>query len=181
MPQVKKKKIDQRWTLFLDRDGVLNRRIIGGYVTNTSKFEWLPGVLQALHYLTDRFGKTVVVTNQQGVGKGLMTKKDLDSIHSMMKQKASFAHANIDGIYACTGLAEDNPKCRKPNPGMAKKARKDFPKIDFEKSVMVGDSQSDIDFGLNLGMVTVFIGPKKNKSADKTFPNLWEFAQWLGA
>jgi len=77
---VKKKKIDQRWTLFLDRDGVLNRRIVGGYVTKTSKFEWLPGVLQALHYLTDRFGLSVVVTNQQGVGKEMMTQEDLDTI-----------------------------------------------------------------------------------------------------
>ncbi len=178
---MKKKKIDNSWTLFLDRDGVLNRRIIGGYVTKTSEFEWLPGVLQALQYLTDRFGTTVVVTNQQGVGKGLMTDEDLASIHSMMKQKASFANANIDAIYSCTGLAADNPKCRKPNPGMAKKARKEFPQIDFEKSVMVGDTQSDIDFGLNLGMATIFIGPMKNKSADKTFSNLWEFAQWLGA
>lgn len=178
---MKKKKIDQSWTLFLDRDGVLNRRIVGGYVTKTSEFEWLPGVLQALHYLTDRFGRTVIVTNQQGVGKELMTKADLDSIHSMLKQQASFANAPIDAIYACTELAEGNPKCRKPNTGMGKKAKKDFPKIDFEKSLMVGDSQSDVDFGLNLGMKTVFIGPKKNKSADKTFANLWEFAQWLGA
>jgi len=111
----------------------------------------------------------------------MMTQEDLDTIHSMMKQQASFANATIDAIYACTELAENDPKCRKPNTGMGKKAKKDFPQIDFEKSVMVGDSQSDIEFGLNLGMKTVFIGPKKNKSADKTFANLWEFAQWLGA
>jgi len=178
---LKKKKIDQSWTLFLDRDGVLNRRIVGGYVTKTSQFEWLPGVLPALHYLTDRFGTTVVVTNQQGVGKALMTQDDLDSIHSMMSQQASFANAKIDKIYACTGLAEDNPKGRKPNTGMGLKAQDDFPQIDFKKSVMVGDSQTDMGFGESLGMKTVFIGPKKNKSADKTFANLWEFAQWLGA
>ncbi|MFK8055515.1 MAG: D-glycero-alpha-D-manno-heptose-1,7-bisphosphate 7-phosphatase [Saprospiraceae bacterium] len=178
---MKKKKIDQRWTLFLDRDGVLNRRIIGGYVTKTSQFEWLPGVLQALHYLTDRFGVSVVVTNQQGVGKGLMTKEDLTSIHSMMTQQASFANASIDAVYACPELADGNPKCRKPNTGMGKQAKKEFPQIDFEKSVMVGDSESDIEFGIGLGMKTIFIGPKKSKAADKTFPNLWEFAQWLGA
>lgn len=178
---MKKKKIDQSWTLFLDRDGVLNRRIIGGYVTKTSEFEWLPGVLPALHYLTDRFGLSVVVTNQQGVGKGIMTEEDLKSIHSMLTQQASFANASIDAIYACTDLAESNSKCRKPNTGMGKKAKKEFPQINFEKSVMVGDSQSDMGFGESLGMKTVFIGPKKNKTADKTFANLWEFAQWLGA
>jgi len=178
---VKKKKINQDWTLFLDRDGVLNRRIIGGYVTKPSEFEWLPGVLPALEYLTDRFATTVVVTNQQGVGKGLMSQEDLDAVHSMLRQQASFANAQIDAIYACTGLAIDNPKGRKPNTGMGLKAKDAFPQINFEQSVMVGDSQTDMGFGQRLGMKTVFIGPKKNKTADKTFANLWEFAQWLGA
>ena len=178
---MKKKKIDARWTLFLDRDGVLNRRVIGGYITQPADFEWLPGVLPALHYLTDRFGRTLVITNQQGVGTGLMTEETLHLIHTKMKQQASFANAELNGVYTCTKLADDPTNKRKPKPDLALEAKADFPEIKFSKSVMVGDTASDMEFGRALGMKTVWIGPDKNKKADKSFENLWAFAQWLGA
>jgi len=173
--------VDKSWTLFLDRDGVLNRRIIGGYVLHVDQFEWLPGVLPGLAKLTPLFGRTIIVTNQQGVGKGLMSTEDLRIIHSKMRQQAAFAGANIDAIYACTALASANAPCRKPSPGMADTAKQEFPRIDFAKSVIVGDSVSDMQFGQARGMRTVFVGKPEACTADQYVANLWEFALSVSA
>ena len=172
-------RIDAHWTLFLDRDGVLNRRLVGDYVKRPGEFVWLPGVLPALRLLTPRFGRTVVVTNQQGVGKGLMTQGDLDVIHGKMRQQAAFEHARIDAVYACTALAAAGDARRKPGTGMALEARADFPAIDFARSVLVGDSPSDIAFGRGVGMYCVRIAAKEDPGADATFANLYDFAAAL--
>ena len=173
--------MDNAWTLFLDRDGVLNERILADYVRTPAQFRWLPGVLPALRFLTGRFGLIVIVTNQQGVGKGLMTEADLDVIHSKLRQQATYAGAQIDAIYACTKLAVEDPPCRKPRPGMAEQARREFPRIDFARSVMVGDTASDMGFGRSVGMHTVLVGGAKNVEADERYATLWDYAVSLGA
>ena len=172
-------RIDAHWTLFLDRDGVLNRRLVGDYVKRPGEFVWLPGVLPALRLLTPRFGRTVVVTNQQGVGKGLMTQGDLDVIHGKMRQQAAFEHARIDAVYACTALAAAGDARRKPGTGMALEARADFPAIDFARSVMVGDSPSDMSFGESLHMTCVGIGARSGMPPERRFDNLWDWTQSL--
>jgi histidinol-phosphate phosphatase family protein len=150
--------MDASWTLFLDRDGVINHRIMGDYVKRPDEFVFLPGVKEAISKFSRIFGKIVVVTNQQGIGKGLMTPADLASIHQKMEIEVSKAGGRIDKIYHCPGLAAHQPLCRKPLPGMAMDAFSDFPEIDLSKSIMVGDSLSDIEFGRRLGMFTVKIG-----------------------
>lgn len=149
-------------SLFLDRDGVLNRRIVGDYVRNWSQFEWLPGVLDALALLRPHFDYLFIVTNQQGVGKELMQAEDLDEIHAQLQLEAKAAGAEIDAVYSCTELAKDNPSCRKPNTGMAMQAKKDFPEIDFHNAWMLGDSLSDLQFGVRLGMRPVWILGKED-------------------
>lgn len=151
--------IDRTWTLFLDRDGVINKRIPDGYVTDTSEFEWLPGAAAAITRLNSLFGLTVVVTNQQGIGKGLMSEEDLDRIHRHLAFSLQEAGGRIDAFYFCPQLASQSPNCRKPNPAMGHQARRDFPEIDFSRSVMVGDSPSDVEFGIQLGMRTIFVQP----------------------
>ncbi len=151
---------DENWTLFLDRDGVINKRIVGGYVTNVDSFEFLPGAIDAIVYLTKRFKTTVVVTNQQGIGKGLMSPQQVERIHDHMQRSLMKAGGRINEIYYCPDLAVHNPPNRKPNTGMAYQAKADFPHIDFEKSVIVGDSATDMEFGLKLGMKTVYIETK---------------------
>ncbi len=168
--------VDESWTLFLDRDGVLNRRIVDGYVLTTQQFEWLPGVLDALRILTHLFGLTVIVTNQQGIGKGLMTQVALDEIHSKLLQQAEFAGAKIDAIYSCGALATAGDINRKPGVGMAQQAQKQFAHIDFGRSMMVGDSHSDMAFGRAAGMHTVFIGQADSPDIDCCYANLWDFA-----
>lgn len=129
--------------LFLDRDGVLNRQIIGDYVRNWSQWEWLPGVLEAMPALSKRYKRIFIVTNQQGVGKGLMTKADLEDVHRHMLADIEAAGGRIDRVYVCTDLESTHSPNRKPEIGMALQAQHDFPEVDFHRSVMVGDSKSD--------------------------------------
>ncbi len=150
--------VNRRWTLFLDRDGVLNERPINDYVKGLSDFVWKEGALEGLAGLSQIFGTIVVVTNQQGIGKGLMTADDLELIHKKMLQEANEAGGRIDKVYYCGELASTRSFYRKPAVGMGLLARKDFPQICFSHSVMVGDTLSDMRFGKRLKMHTVLIG-----------------------
>ncbi len=172
--------IDNSWTLFLDRDGVINKRIVDGYVLNWSMFEWLPGSKEAIVSFADKFRRIVVVTNQQGIGKGLMSEEDLNAIHDNMREEIHLAGGRIDGIFFCPDLAQDDPACRKPNIGMFKNAQRVFPGIDASKSIMAGDSVSDIAFGKNASMITVGIETEKVlEDADFHFPDLKSFSESL--
>lgn len=129
--------------LFLDRDGILNKHLLGDYVRNWSMWEWLPGVLEAMPILAQRYQRIFIVTNQQGVGKGLMTEADLDDIHRHMLADIVSAGGRIDKVYVCADLESAHNPNRKPEIGMALQAQHDFPEVDFHRSVMVGDSKSD--------------------------------------
>ena len=175
-----KGKIDKSWTLFLDRDGVINVRLIDDYVKNINEFEFLPGVLEAFKIFAEKFGRIIIVTNQQGVGKGLMTLQDVDMVHDFMKKEIDNQKGRIDAIYVCPQLKSDPNNFRKPSPRMAYMAQHDFPEIDFEKSVMIGDSNSDIEFGKNAGMYTILIGDEPVKcKPDSKFESLLKFANIL--
>lgn len=147
--------IDESWTLFLDRDGVINERIVGDYVKHVASFKFIEGALETIVDLSKLFGRILVVTNQQGIGKGLMTRSNLEDIHRYMCSEVEKKGGRIDSVYFASELAKENSNLRKPNPGMAHLARIEFPEIDFQKSVMVGDSDSDVLFGQALGMITV--------------------------
>lgn len=153
-------KIDKSWTLFLDRDGVINQKRDNDYVKNYSEFNFLDGVLDAISFLSKVFGKTIIITNQRGVGRGVISESDLRLIHSKMKVEINIHNGRIDKIYFCTGVL-DSDFNRKPNIGMGLQAKMDFPSIDFNKSVMIGDSYSDMLFGNKLGMKCVLIKPIK--------------------
>ena len=179
-------KYDQNWTLFLDRDGVINRRIPGAYVSRWSEFDWLEGSGDAIVQLSQLFGITVVVTNQQGVGKRLVRRSTLEKIHARMQQQVASKGGRIDKVYYCPTLASKNPECRKPRTGMAEQAKIDFPLIDFNRSVMVGDSISDMQFGQAMGMQTIWIEGKEEEQeevqqleVDMQFESLAAFASWV--
>lgn len=154
------KNIDSSWTLFLDRDGVINRRLPGDYVKYWSEFEFFEDFLEALAKANLMFSTIVIVTNQQGVGKKKMTIEMVDAVHADMLSKVAETGGRIDKIYVCPDLKDTNPKCRKPNTGMAEQAQQDFPNIDFSKAVIVGDSSSDIEMGKRLGMKRIFVTTK---------------------
>ena len=177
--------IDKGWSLFLDRDGVINRRISGDYIKKWEEFEFLPGVPEAISTFTSYFGKIFIVTNQQGIGKGLMTERELEEIHNQMIEEIQFEGGRINKIYYSPYREEEKSVFRKPNTGMARKAKIDFPEIDFQKSLMIGDSISDVAFGRNAGMITIFITTeastmKENEHLiDMVFPNLSAVAEAL--
>lgn len=175
-----RQKFDKSWTLFLDRDGVINVRLIDDYVKNINEFEFLPGVLEAFRIFAEKFGRIIIVTNQQGVGKGLMTLQDVDSVHDYMLKEVENQKGRVDKIYVCPQLKSDPDNFRKPSPRMAYMAQHDFPEIDLEKSVMIGDSNSDIEFGKNAGMFTILIGDEPVKcKPDSKFESLLKFAKIL--
>ena len=175
-----RQKIDKSWTLFLDRDGVINVRLIDDYVKNINEFEFLPGVLEAFRIFAEKFGRIIIVTNQQGVGTGLMTLQDVDSVHDYMLKEIENQKGRVDKIYVCPQLKSDPDNFRKPSPRMAYMAQHDFPEIDLEKSVMIGDSNSDIEFGKNAGMFTILIGDEPVKcKPDSKFESLLKFAKIL--
>jgi D-glycero-D-manno-heptose 1,7-bisphosphate phosphatase len=149
------KKSNNYQTLFLDRDGVLNHQKEGSYIFTWDEFIFYEGVLKAMQFFASQFKYIFIVTNQRGVGKGLMTEKELQQIHHNMQKSIELAGGRIDGIYYCT--EGDGSPCRKPAPGMAVKAQNDFPDIDFSQSIMVGNSMSDMEFGRNIGAATVFV------------------------
>jgi len=166
--------IDKSWTLFLDRDGVINKKLDNDYVKHWIEFEFLEGVFDALKFLNNLFGKIVVVTNQQGIGKRLYRTEDLEIIHKNMIYEINYFGGRIDKVYFSPYLAAENHPTRKPGIGMALNAQKDFPEIDFSKSIMIGDSMSDMVFGKTAGMKTIFISDedKKDPAIDLSFRSL---------
>lgn len=155
-PPLDLKAIDKSWTLFIDRDGIINHEKKEDYIRNWQEFKFYNGVKDAFHQFAGKFGKIVVVSNQRGVGKGLMTEEALTSINQNMKEEIEAAGGRVDGIYYCTSTDNKHPE-RKPNPGMAYRAKFDHPDIDMFRSVMVGNKLSDMRFGRNAGIYTVFI------------------------
>ena len=149
--------INKTWTLFLDRDGVINKKLENDYVKHGVDFEFLDGSIDAIRYLAGVFGRIIVVTNQQGIGKRLYRTEDLELIHKNMLYEIAYHGGRIDKVYFSPYLNSENHPTRKPGIGMALAAQKDFPEIDLRKSIVVGDSMSDMEFGRTAGMKTVFI------------------------
>lgn len=180
--------IDRHWTLFLDRDGVLNIEKENDYIYHRGEFTLYDGALEALGILQQYFGRLILATNQRGVEKGLMTETDLHDIHAYLQEMlAGRGLKPLDGIYYNTSLLNDHPD-RKPQAGMALRAQIDFPAIRFDQSVMVGNNISDMQFGRNAGMHTVFVGTTTpvagllpHPAIDLAFNDLLNFALALQA
>ena len=168
--------INKNCTLFLDRDGVINKKIYNDYVKQWIEFEFIEGVLDALKFLNTVFGNIIVVTNQQGIGKKLYRKEDLELIHKNMLYEIAYHGGKIDKVYFSPYLKSENHPYRKPGIGMALKAKEDISTINFKESIMVGDSMSDMEFGRNAGMKTIYISEEitENDKIDFNFKSLNE-------
>lgn len=178
------KEINKTWTLFLDRDGVINHEEVGSYIKRWENFRFYDGVLEALNIFAGHFGRIIIVTNQRGVSKRLMTEQDLLDIHHRMLEEIQLNGGRVDKIYYCIDLDEESP-FRKPNPGMGLQAKKEFPEIDFKRSVMIGNTMNDMIFGKKLGMYTFFIASNRpapklpNATTDAIFTSLKEVSDLL--
>ncbi len=143
-------------TLFLDRDGVLNRHLPGDYVKSWDQWEWMPGIREALAAWAGKYPRIVLVTNQRGVGRGVMTDEDLAKIHTRMMEEVLACGGRIDLILVCTAVADADPR-RKPNTGMFAEACALLPGIEAARSVMLGDSGSDERFASCCGMQFILL------------------------
>ena len=160
-------------TLFLDRDGVINEKLENRYVTCIKEFVFIEGVLESFTTINKYFKRVIIITNQQGIGKKIMTVKQLEDVHNYMKSEIESSGGKINKIYFCSDLASKENNCRKPGTKMFEKALEDFPKIDLKKSFMLGDSDSDIVAGEKMGIKSVKIDHKFNlKSALKKIINI---------
>lgn len=176
--------IDNNWTLFLDRDGVINHEQHMGYVNTWEEFKFYEGSLEAFKIFTKRFKYIVVVTNQRGVGRGITKVENLELVHKNMSLEIEKNEGRIDGIYYCGDL-DVNSGHRKPRTGMAFDAQRDFPAINFTKSVMVGNNTSDMEFGHSIGAATVLllttmeVVPESLTYLTASYKTLLEFAESL--
>lgn len=156
---------------FFDRDGIVNKRKFGGYIQNYDEFEFLQEFLEIFKRIDSLGYLKIIITNQQGIGKGLMTEEELSKVHNMMQfnlyQKFGFS---FDDIYYSPDLENSGSKTRKPEPGMILDAIEKWD-IDKENSYFIGDSESDALAGKRAGIKTILIGDFTENKANFVFSN----------
>ncbi len=169
--------------IFLDRDGTINHDF--GYVKDPSQIILLPGVSDGIKTLKDKFGfKAIVISNQAGVSKGLMTKNDVDKVNDRINEMLKEAGTSIDAFYYCPFHPDFDPmeksNCRKPSPVMIVQAAEEH-EIDLSKSYMIGDKASDIESGINAGVKTVLINSSDNSNEISILHNLGKKSNFTAA
>ena len=135
--------------IFLDRDGVINRDS-ADYIKSWSEFEFLPGSLEAIRRLTLSGFTSIVITNQSAINRHMMSRKELDYMHAMMKTAVRSHGGEIKDIFFCPHTPEDRCDCRKPKPGLIYQARQKY-QVDLAAAAMIGDSAKDIECARNAG------------------------------
>ena len=141
-------------TVFLDRDGTLNYD--PGYLKIAADLKLLPGVASALARLKQAGARLVVVTNQSGVGRGMITLKDLEAIHARLQGLLEQEQAALDAIYFCPHHPNDGCHCRKPNAGMVERAVSEL-QLDLRRSYMIGDHARDVQLAQRVGAKAILI------------------------
>ncbi|MFA7298210.1 MAG: HAD family hydrolase [Candidatus Absconditabacterales bacterium] len=150
--------------VFFDRDGVLNKKAAEHeYITKRSEFERNDKAKEMIKLFSDKGFLILVITNQQGIGKGKYSFDDLDNIHSNMQQDLKKIGTKIDKFYVCPHLKEDNCNCRKPKTGMLEQALKEY---GFNKKdcILIGDSDKDIECAKQFGIKYIKIESDKIKN-----------------
>ncbi len=147
--------------IFLDRDGNINRDV--GYPSSFDQVEIYPYSFEAVLKINQAGLLAVVITNQSGVGRGLIEEPQLRDIHDRMQEAFRQQEAHFDGIYYCPHFVssripvyDKGCECRKPRPGMGLRAAAELG-IDTSRSYMVGDKVEDVQFGWNLGARSVLV------------------------
>jgi D-glycero-D-manno-heptose 1,7-bisphosphate phosphatase len=130
--------------ILLDRDGVINERIWGGYVTRWEEFRLIEGIVPVLRALSRLRAPMIVVSNQSGVNKGLVARASLRGITARFVEALARERVRITAAYYCPHTDDQACGCRKPKPGMLLEAARDY-RIDLSRSVMVGDSSCDVE------------------------------------
>ena len=141
--------------VFFDRDGIVNRSPGPGYVERVEDFHLLPEFVAALRVVQRKGYEAVIITNQRGVGKGLMSQATLEAIHDYLRDQLTREGLSLRDIYFCTELDRAHPML-KPQPGMILQAARDH-QLDLARSWMVGDNEKDVVAGQRAGCRTVLV------------------------
>ena len=186
-------------TVFLDRDGVINRNPPNkGYVRTWAEFAFIPNARSAIQELTQSGYRIFVVTNQAGIGRGLFSEESLRDIHRRMVAEITEAGGRIDALYYCPHHPDVGCQCRKPKPGMLKRAAQEH-NIDLSSAYFIGDATTDIEAGRRAGTTTFLVltglgresyhdyvdanyyrrGNREACCPDKIFTNLYTATRWL--
>jgi len=144
-----------RPAVFLDRDGVLNQES-DEFIKTPEELKVLQGAPEAVKRLNDAGFVTVVITNQSGVGRGIFSEETLRAMHAKLLAEVESAGGRIQSFYYCPHLPEDGCDCRKPAPGMLRRAAEEHG-IDFDRSYFVGDRPEDIACGASVGAKTILV------------------------
>ena len=147
--------------VFLDRDGVINKKIEDGYVLKWSEFEFLPQVAEAIKLLNDRHIPVYLISNQSAVNRGYMSRQDLDAINQRMLQELAAQGAQIADMFICPHRPDEQCDCRKPKTGLFKQAAAKY-RIDFTGSWFIGDTESDMAAGRQAGCRTYLLKQSEN-------------------
>jgi D-glycero-D-manno-heptose 1,7-bisphosphate phosphatase len=154
-------------TAFLDRDGVLNRPAPeGDYVKSADELEMLDGAVEGVRLLNESGILVLVVTNQRGIALGRMSSLDLQRVHAELRSKLEAGGARLDDIYHCPH-PKDSCDCRKPGTGMFARARRDHPQIDFARSVVIGDSITDMTVAKRIGARGILLSDEAFEGAER--------------
>lgn len=156
-----------RPAVFLDRDGTLIRDL--HYPAEPEKVALLPGTAMALRLLQQRGFALIVVSNQSGIGRGLIAPSQAEAVHRRFTSILGEAGVHLDACYYCPHAPSESCACRKPAPEMVFRAAREQG-IDLGRSVLVGDKQSDIETGRNAGVRTILLGAGNNG-----MPSDWEW------
>lgn len=141
--------------IFLDRDGVINKKPPSGdYVRSWKEFELLPGAIEGLMFLTKHNYDIFIITNQPGIGRGMMTKDAVETIHMKFLDRCKKEGIVIKKIYYCPHSWEENCNCRKPKPGMLLTAAEEN-SLDLTKVLFIGDDERDKQAGDAAGCKTI--------------------------
>jgi D-glycero-D-manno-heptose 1,7-bisphosphate phosphatase len=140
--------------IFIDRDGVINCRRPGDYVLEWSQFVFTPGIRPALHKLSTLGLPMIVISNQAGVGRGLLDLPGLREITTQMFQTLAADGTVLSAAYYCPHTPDEDCVCRKPKPGLLYKAAEDF-NVDLSRSIFIGDSNTDVQAARAAGCASV--------------------------
>jgi len=146
--------------IFFDRDGIVNRRKIDDYIKTKNEFEFEDNFFDIFSLVKEKGYLAILITNQQGVGKGLMSIDDLENIHQYMQHKLiEKTKHQFDFINYCTDLADSNSIRRKPNTGMLEEACNIY-NVSIKDSYFIGDTDSDIQTAKNFNLKSILIANK---------------------
>jgi D-glycero-D-manno-heptose 1,7-bisphosphate phosphatase len=140
--------------LFLDRDGTVIEEC--GYLSDPELVRLLPGAAKALAALADQGWKLIVVSNQSGVGRGLITPQQMEAVQGRFLELMQYHGIPIAASYFCPHTPDDRCQCRKPSPFLLERAAREH-SLDLHASFMIGDREGDIVCGQNAGCSTIWL------------------------